>query len=106
MEKDKASMSEQQKKTKKPINYDMLKKSEFIGTDRRKKTMSVIMQLCRELLPLDESEAVNIISFRTGLTTRKIEEDYIAVLKSIKFLDTENFALKVGEHADEIDTKV
>lgn len=77
-------------------NLEVMKKSEFLGTERRKKAMDVIMQICRENNPCPYKELVNILSYKTGLTTRKIEEDYLEVLISVRMLQLNKNLVEVG----------
>lgn len=86
------------KKLMDTLNLEVQKKSAFLGTERRKIAMSTILQICREnCLPLcEEKKLLCIISYKTGLTVRKIDEDYISVLMAVGILQKNKFDIELG----------
>jgi hypothetical protein len=78
------------------INLEVQQKNNFLGTQRRKEAMSTIVQLCRENLPMEEKKFLCILSYKTNLTIRKLEEDYINVLLGVGILQKNRFNLEIG----------
>lgn len=89
---------------KKTKNLEVQQKSEFLGTQRRKNAMSTVMQICREYCnpEINYNELLNLLCYRTGLTKRKLEEDYIEVLIGIKFLQHNKFNIELGESEKDV----
>jgi hypothetical protein len=86
----------QENNGEKIINLEVRQKSEFLGTERRKNAMRIILQLCRENLPMEYKKFICVLSYRTGLTIRKVEEDYIEVLKTVGVLQQNKYMLELG----------
>jgi len=89
---------EQKKPTRKQKNLEVKKLSVFAGTGRRKQMMQEIIQICREELKpsLPEEDFICQLSWKTGLTRRKLKEDYIDVLISNDILQMNKGAIELG----------
>jgi hypothetical protein len=85
------------KEEKPKNNLQINSKSVFNGTNRRNQMMQAIVQMCREQLPMPQKEFINIVAFNTGLTTRKVQEDYLDVLVSVHVLQINKFNYELGE---------
>lgn len=90
--------------TAKKGNLEVNRLSPFQGTRHRKDMMQTVIQILREELantePQTESDIVSIISYKTGLTTRKIKEDYIDVLIGVKILQRNRVFLEFGVNGE------
>ena len=80
--------------------------SEWVGQDRAKNTMNIILKICIELCPRAKDALIAYLRYRTGLSWRKIEEDYFRTLSKIGALrvDSEN-VVTVTEFGKELSTK-
>jgi methyl coenzyme M reductase subunit D len=79
--------------------YDTSQGDVWLGQERRKITMDIIKQIARECLPIPYKQFACIVSYRTGLSLRKITDDYLEVLIRIGFLKrNENMLLVLGEN--------
>lgn len=74
----------------------MGKNNIFTGTSKRDKMMQSIVQMARELLPMSQKEFINTVAFNTGLTTRKVQEDYIDLLVTVHIIQINRFDYELG----------
>jgi len=56
------------------------------GTRKRDQQMDTITRLAKELCPASYKKLISLVSYRTGLTPRKVREDYIEVLIDVGIL--------------------
>lgn len=59
----------------------------WLGQGRRRLAMDVILDLVKEYCPLPHGKLVSKISYMTGLSRRKIADDYLIVLRDIGMLE-------------------
>lgn len=73
----------------------------WLGQERRKITIDTIKKLARELLPMRYNQFSCIVAYRTGLSLRKVTEDYLHVLLGIGFLEKKDgqLSLRDGSNA-------
>ncbi|MHA2112325.1 MAG: hypothetical protein ACW98W_12655 [Candidatus Hodarchaeales archaeon] len=57
--------------------------SEWVGQDRARNTMNTILKICLDLCPAKKEILIAHMRYRTGLSWRKIEEDYFRTLCKI-----------------------
>jgi predicted nucleic acid-binding Zn ribbon protein len=69
----------------------------WLGQGRRKRAMETILKLAKELCPIPYKRFVCIVSYRTGLSYRKIADDYLEVLLEIGLLKRNENILTVAE---------
>lgn len=69
----------------------------WLGQGRRKRAMDVISRLAKELCPMPYRKFISMISYRTGLSRRKIADDYIVVLLDVGILEMKEGTLNVVE---------
>ena len=69
----------------------------WLGQRRRRRAMNAITRLARELCPISPSRFVSFVSFRTGLSRRKIADDYLETLLDVGILDNQEGVLTVVE---------
>jgi len=69
----------------------------WLGQGRRKRAMETILKLAKELCPIPYKRFVCIVSYRTGLSYRKITDDYLEVLLGIELLKRNENVLTVAE---------
>ena len=69
---------------------------EWLGQGRRKRTVEKIMTLAQELLPMSYKKFACTISYRTGLSLRKVTDDYLEVLIELGFLRRNDGMLELG----------
>ncbi len=67
----------------------------WLGQGRRKKAMDTIERLARELCPLPFNKFAYIVSYRTGLSLRKLTDDYLLVLQGVGVLKMDGANLTV-----------
>jgi len=58
----------------------------WLGQGRRKRAMDTVERLAKELCPIPYKRFVCTVSYRTGLSYRKIADDYLEVLLQIGLL--------------------
>lgn len=58
----------------------------WLGQSRRKRAMDIISRLAKEMCPISHGKFVSIVSYKTGLSRRKIAEDYLVVLTDVGIL--------------------
>jgi hypothetical protein len=58
----------------------------WLGQDRRKRAMETILKLAKELCPISYKQFACVVSYRTGLSLRKITDDYLEVLLELGLL--------------------
>jgi hypothetical protein len=73
----------------------------WVGQDRRKRAMKTIMRIAEELLPMSYKRFACQVSYKTGLSLRKITDDYLEVLSEIGFLEYDGYTLRVLKEFDE-----
>ena len=76
------------------------------GTSRRRQTMDTISRLANELLPMSEKKWVSMISYRTGLSRRKVADDYLVVLIDVGIIELRSGVLSVVEVTSTYDVPV
>jgi hypothetical protein len=69
---------------------------EWLGQGRRKRAVEKIIKLARELLPMPYKRFACTVSYRTGLSLRKVTDDYLEVLMELRFLRRNNGLLELG----------
>jgi hypothetical protein len=68
----------------------------WLGQDRRKRAMETILKLARELCPKPYKKFACIVSYRTGLSLRKVTDDYLEVLLELGLLKRDDNNLTLG----------
>lgn len=58
----------------------------WLGQSRRKRSMDIISRLAKEMCPISHGKFVSFVSYKTGLSRRKIAEDYLVVLTDVGIL--------------------
>lgn len=53
------------------------------GQERRKRAMETIKKLAKELFPMEYDKFACIVSYRTGLSLRKITDEYLKILLTV-----------------------
>ena len=71
--------------------------SNWLGQDRRKRAMATILKLAKELCPISYKHFACTVSYRTGLSLRKITDDYLEVLIELGLLKRNDNILILGE---------
>ena len=69
----------------------------WLGQDRRKRAMETILKLAREHCPMSYKKFACIVSYRTGLSLRKIQDDYLQVLLELGLLERNDSNLALGD---------
>jgi len=69
----------------------------WLGQSRRRRAMEVISRLAKELCPMPYRKFVSMVSYRTGLSWRKVADDYIVVLLDVGILEVKEGTLSVVE---------
>jgi hypothetical protein len=69
----------------------------WFGQERRKRVMESIKQIARESCPISCERFASVVSYRTGLSLRKITDDYLKVLIDVGFLKLNFGKLNVSE---------
>lgn len=69
----------------------------WLGQRRRKRAMDTITRLAKELCPIPPSKFVSMVSYRTGLSRRKIADDYLETLLDVGILEIKEGILTVVE---------
>lgn len=54
----------------------------WMGQKRRKVAFSIIQELCKEIAPISFKKFCCEVAYRTGLSLRKISDDYMEILVS------------------------
>lgn len=72
----------------------------WLGQERRKRAMETIQKLARELCPTSYKRFACTVSYRTGLSYRKITDDYLVVLLQIGILKRKENTLTVRDDSD------
>ncbi len=68
----------------------------WLGQGRRKRAMETILKLAKELCPIPCKKFACLVSYRTGLSLRKITDDYLEVLLEIGLLKRNDNILTKG----------
>jgi hypothetical protein len=69
----------------------------WLGQGRRKRAMETILKLAKELCPIAYKQFACLVSYRIGLSLRKITDDYLEVLLEIGLLKRNDNILTIGE---------
>jgi hypothetical protein len=69
----------------------------WLGQDRRKRAMETILKLAKEHCPMPYKKFACIVSYRTGLSLRKITDDYLEVLLELGLLKRIENLLIMGD---------
>jgi len=69
----------------------------WLGQGRRRRAMDIISRLAKELCPMSYRKFVSMVSYRTGLSRRKVADDYIVVLLDVGILENIAGTLSVVE---------
>jgi hypothetical protein len=69
---------------------------EWLGQGRRKRAVEKMMNLAKELLPMPYKRFACTVSYRTGLSLRKVTDDYLEVLIELGFLRRNDGVLELG----------
>jgi uncharacterized Zn finger protein len=69
---------------------------EWLGQGRRKRAVEKIMKLAKKLLPMSYKHFACTVSYRTGLSLRKVTDDYLEVLIELDLLKRNDGALELG----------
>jgi hypothetical protein len=69
----------------------------WLGQDRRKRAMETILKLAEELCPMSCHKFACIVSYRTGLSLRKITDEYVEVLLATGLLERKGNILNLGD---------
>ena len=89
------------KRLKQPVTEIVEKRTNeediLIGQGRRKRAMEIILKLARELCPMQYKRFASEVSYRTGLSLRKIEDDYLEVLLQVGLLRRNDNILTLPE---------
>jgi hypothetical protein len=85
--------SEDIKSSKEQLSSD---EEEWLGQGRRKRAVEKIMKLAQELLPMAYKKFACTVSYRTGLSLRKVTDDYLEVLTELGFLRRNDGVLELG----------
>ena len=70
----------------------------WLGQRRRRRAMDIISRLAKELCPISRSKFVSMVSYRTGLSRRKVAEDYLVVLLDVEILKVSEGTLNLVEN--------
>ena len=65
------------------------------GTRKRDQQMETITRLAKELCPSSYKKFISLVAYRTGLTPRKVREDYVDVLLDIGILELSEGKLRL-----------
>ena len=74
------------------------------GTRKRVQQMETITRLAKELCPSSYKRFISAVSYRTGLTPRKVREDYVDVLLDVGILELSGGKLQLTSEP-EVDTE-
>jgi len=69
----------------------------WLGQRRRRRAMDTITRLAKELCPIPPSKFVSVVSYRTGLSRRKIADDYLETLLDVGILEFKEGTLYIVE---------
>jgi hypothetical protein len=70
----------------------------WLGQTRRKRAMEIISRLAKEMCPLPFSKFVSFVSYKTGLSRRKVETDYLETLLDVEILELKEGILQLKEN--------
>ena len=59
--------------------------------------MDTISRLAKEMLPMSEKKWVSMVSYRTGLSRRKVADDYLVVLIDVGIVELRDGILSFVE---------
>lgn len=87
----------QQQPENKKLSLDAIKPI-FQGTGKRNEMMKKILQISREQLPMNQKKFINFVAFVTGLTPRKVCEDYIQLMIDVEVLQMQGSNYELGNN--------
>ena len=70
----------------------------WLGQKRRKRAMDIISRLAKELCPISHRKFVSLVSYRTGLSPRKVADDYLEILLDVGILEIKEGILTLVEN--------
>lgn len=70
----------------------------WLGQERRKRAMETIRKLARENCPMPYKKFASLVSYRTGLSYRKVTDDYLEILLELGLLKRNDDGLVVGKN--------
>lgn len=88
-------MSQTEKPKEKTLTLDAIKPI-FQGTTKRNEMMKKILQIAREQLPMNQKKFTNVVAFMTGLTPRKVAEDYLQLMLDVDVLQNHKDCYELG----------
>ena len=92
---------EQYRKRERAIQAKRTIKDEcWLGQSRRKRAVEVIIELAKQNLPMSFKEFACLVSYKTGLSLRKITDDYLEVLLNVGVLKEKGGILSVAEESE------
>jgi len=59
----------------------------WLGQERRKRAMETVKRIAKELLPMEYNKFSCIISYRTGLSLRKVTDEYLKILIELGIIE-------------------
>lgn len=72
----------------------------WLGQERRKRAMETVKRIAKELLPMEYNKFSCIISYRTGLSLRKITDEYLKILIEIGFIKRTGDTLHLEDYTE------
>jgi len=69
----------------------------WLGQARRKRAQETITRLAKETCPISYKRFVCLVSYRTGLSYRKISDDYLEILLELGLLKRNDNILTMAE---------
>lgn len=79
------------------IEFDAKDDNIWLGQERRKRAFEIILKLAKEYLPMSYDQFASLLSYRIGISLRKITDDYLHVLQQIGLLKREGNSLFLSE---------
>jgi len=67
------------------------------GQERRKRAMETIKNLAQELFPMEYDKFACIVSYRTGLSLRKITDEYLKILLTVGIIERNSNTLTLSK---------
>lgn len=65
------------------------------GQERRKRAMDTITRLAQECFPMDYDEFACMVSYRTGLSLRKVTDEYLKILLTLGIVERDGNTLRL-----------
>ena len=77
------------------------KKDEYwVGQRRRKRVVEIIIEIAKQNCPMSIKKFASLVSYKTGLSLRKIRDDYLEVLLDVGILKEKNGILALAEESE------